>query len=90
MSAVDARTEAHIVEVIRTSRQSRTTIIATHRLSAVEHADQIIVLDEGVIVEAGTHEDLMLGRGWYYEQYLRQQAEEGSTGEEEYATEVIQ
>ena len=76
MSAVDARTEAHIVEAIRTSRKGRTTLFATHRLSAIEHADWIIVLDEGEIVESGSHEELMSNYGWYYEQYLRQQAEE--------------
>ena len=76
MSAVDARTEAHIVEAIRTSRKGRTTLFATHRLSAIEHADWIIVLDEGEIVESGSHEELMSNRKWYYEQYFRQQAEE--------------
>ncbi len=75
MSAVDARTEAHIVEAIRTLRRGRTTIIATHRLSAIAHADWIVVLDDGAIVEEGTHDDLMQRRRWYFEQYLRQQVE---------------
>jgi ATP-binding cassette, subfamily B, multidrug efflux pump len=78
MSAVDARTEAHIVEAIRTNRRERTTIIATHRLSAVEHADWILVLDDGQIVEEGTHDQLMALNGWYKAQYLRQQLEEDS------------
>jgi ATP-binding cassette subfamily B multidrug efflux pump len=77
MSAVDARTEAHIVDQIRQNRRGRTTIIVTHRLSAVEHADWIVVLDDGRIVEQGTHEDLLRLGGWYREQYERQQAEEG-------------
>jgi ATP-binding cassette subfamily B protein len=77
MSAVDARTEAHIVDQIRRNRRGRTTIIVTHRLSAVEHADWIVVLDDGRIVEQGTHEDLLRLGGWYREQYERQQAEQG-------------
>lgn len=76
MSAVDARTEAHIVDSIRREREGRTTLISTHRLSAVEHADWIVVLDEGRIVEQGTHPDLLQHGGWYFEQARRQQAEE--------------
>jgi ATP-binding cassette subfamily B multidrug efflux pump len=79
MSAVDARTEAHIVDEIRRERSGRTTFIATHRLSAVEHADWIVVLDDGRIVEQGTHAELLRLGGWYLEQYERQQAEQGAT-----------
>ncbi|PZD97655.1 multidrug ABC transporter permease/ATP-binding protein [Paenibacillus sambharensis] len=76
MSAVDARTEAEIIENIRSTRQGKTTLITTHRLSAVQHADWIIVLDEGEVIEQGTHEMLMEQGGWYREQYERQQIEE--------------
>jgi ATP-binding cassette subfamily B protein len=75
LSAVDARTEAEIIEGIRTERAGKTTIITTHRLSAVQHADWIIVLDNGRIIEAGKHEDLLELNGWYKEQYDRQQLE---------------
>lgn len=76
LSAVDAKTEAKIIENIQAERAGKTTIITTHRLSAVHHADWIVVLDDGKVIEEGTHEDLLKAKGWYNEQYLRQQIEE--------------
>ncbi|MFS0862480.1 ABC transporter ATP-binding protein [Fredinandcohnia sp. 179-A 10B2 NHS] len=76
LSAVDAKTETKIIENIRRERSGKTTIITTHRLSAVEHADWIVVLDEGQIIEEGSHEDLLALNGWYNEQFIRQQVEE--------------
>ncbi|MDF2788788.1 MAG: multidrug transporter ATP-binding protein [Neobacillus sp.] len=75
LSAVDAKTEKRIIDNIREIRKDKTTIITTHRMSAVEHADQILVLDDGKIIEAGTHEQLLTNDGWYKEQFLRQQVE---------------
>jgi len=75
LSAVDAKTEKRIIDNIRNVRKEKTTIITTHRMSAVQHADHIIVLDEGRIVEEGTHDQLLEQGGWYSEQFLRQQVE---------------
>lgn len=73
LSAVDAKTEAAIVDNIRRARLGKTTLIVTHRLSAVQHADEIIVLDNGIVTERGTHEQLLALGGWYREQWERQQ-----------------
>lgn len=73
LSAVDAKTEAKIIENIQKERAGKTTIIATHRLSGIQHAEHIIVIDNGEVVEEGTHEELVALGGWYKEQYDRQQ-----------------
>lgn len=75
MSAVDGKTEAEMIANIRRERAGKTTLIATHRLSAVAHADWILVMDEGKVVEEGTHEQLLLRGGWYKEQFEKQQIE---------------
>ncbi|MBP3952679.1 ABC transporter ATP-binding protein [Bacillus suaedae] len=75
MSAVDGKTEAKMIENIRRERAGKTTFITTHRLSAVQHADWIVVMEDGEIVEEGTHEQLLTLNGWYKEQFDRQQSE---------------
>ncbi|AJK87469.1 ABC transporter ATP-binding protein [Lysinibacillus fusiformis] len=79
LSAVDAKTEARIIENIQRERDGKTTIITTHRLSGIQHADIIIVLDDGQVVEQGTHEELLSRQGWYKEQFDRQQLEGGAS-----------
>ncbi|TCP64281.1 ATP-binding cassette subfamily B protein [Baia soyae] len=75
LSAVDAKTEHSILHELRMNRSDKTTMISAHRLSAVEEADLIIVMEDGRIVERGTHEDLMRLGGWYKEMYESQQLE---------------
>lgn len=76
LSSVDAHTEEDILEGLRTVTQGRTTIIIAHRISAVRHADEILVLDEGRIVERGVHGDLIQGGGVYAAMYERQLLED--------------
>lgn len=75
LSAVDAKTESHIIDSIRSNRHQSTTLIVAHRLSAVAHADEIIVLQDGMISERGTHDSLMAQNGWYAQQFERQSEE---------------
>lgn len=77
LSAVDAKTESAIVTNIQNQRKDKTTIIVTHRLSAIAHAEKIIVVDDGKIIEEGTHEQLLEKGGWYKEQFDLQQVEGG-------------
>ncbi|MGD7009607.1 ABC transporter ATP-binding protein [Metabacillus sp. 84] len=80
LSAVDAKTESAIIENLRRERAGKTTFITTHRLSAVEHADRILVMNSGSVIEEGTHEQLMKNDGWYKTQYERQQIEAQNEG----------
>ena len=80
LSAVDAKTENIILENLKEERKGKTTIITAHRLSAIVHADLIIVMDNGKIIERGTHDELLAQNGWYKETYSSQQLEEKLKG----------
>jgi ATP-binding cassette, subfamily B, multidrug efflux pump len=75
LSAVDTETESRILAHLRQSRGGRTTIVVSHRLSAVIDADEIIVLREGRVTEQGGHAALLAGNGWYARQWRYQQLE---------------
>jgi ATP-binding cassette subfamily B protein len=76
LSAVDARTEKEIIGNLYDYLQDKTALIITHRIFSLFHFDKIVVLDDGEIVEQGTHEDLLSRNGYYATLYTRQQDEE--------------
>lgn len=75
LSAVDARTEKSILEALQVNRFGKTTLISAHRLSAIEHADLILILQDGKVLEQGTHRELLQQDGWYAQTYRAQQLE---------------
>jgi ATP-binding cassette, subfamily B, multidrug efflux pump len=75
LSAVDTETEERILRSLREVRKGRTVLIVAHRVSSVKDADQIIVLEDGRIVERGTHDELLESAGFYSELYRMQTLE---------------
>jgi ATP-binding cassette subfamily B multidrug efflux pump len=76
LSSVDTDTEEKILRGLKDVTRGRATILVSHRCSTVRHADEIIVLREGLIVERGTHDELISHGGYYYDLYQKQLLEE--------------
>lgn len=79
LSAVDTETEEHILQNLKQLMAEKTTIIIAHRISAVKHCDEILVLDKGRIVEKGTHQTLLKNGGYYAELYAKQLEDSAAT-----------
>jgi ATP-binding cassette subfamily B protein len=75
LSAVDTNTEEQILTNLKENRKGKTTIIIAHRISTIQNADKILVLDSGIMAEYGTHEELLEKRGIYADMYEKQQLE---------------
>lgn len=65
-NALDTVNEQKIVQALNGAFENRTVVIIAHRLSTIRHADQIVVMDKGMIVEIGNHEQLMERKGFYH------------------------
>lgn len=71
-SNVDTRTEKHLQEALRRLMAGRTSFVIAHRLSTIRDADQVLVVNEGEIIERGTHENLLAAKGFYHHLYMSQ------------------
>jgi ATP-binding cassette subfamily B protein len=72
LSAVDTETEEAILANLKKASRNKTTLIVSHRVSSAIHADKVIVLDQGRVLQAGTHEELLARDGYYKELYINQ------------------
>ncbi len=86
-SSVDTRTEREIQKALEKLLRGRTSFVIAHRLSTIRHADQVLVVDAGRIVERGTHQSLLTKRGRYYDLYMSQFRRKGVTDDAEELTE---
>lgn len=82
LSAVDGSTEYQILKNLKQHQHQRTTIVIAHRLSALEAADDILVLNHGAVFERGTHSELLAQKGWYQEMHQYQQLEAALEGDD--------
>ena len=78
LSAVDTETENRILERLKQQSQNQTTLIVSHRISTIRNAEKIIVINQGEIVESGTHDSLLENKGFYYDMYQQRLSEENS------------
>jgi ATP-binding cassette subfamily B protein len=76
LSSVDAQTEAEILHGLKSILKEKTCLIISHRISAVKETDEILVLDEGKIIERGNHDELVRRGGVYAELYQQQRLSE--------------
>ncbi len=76
LSSVDTVTEEHVLEALKELMRGRTSLLISHRVSTVRHADRIVVLDHGRLVEQGTHDQLLAAGGYYADLYRKQLLEE--------------
>jgi ATP-binding cassette subfamily B protein len=72
LSAVDNETEEQILKEIKKKNQNKTTLVVSHRLSSIQHVDEIIVLENGKIIEKGTHKELIQNKKVYFDMYEQQ------------------
>jgi ATP-binding cassette subfamily B protein len=71
-SSVDTRTERKIQAALDQMLKGRTSFVIAHRLSTIRNADELLVLNQGEIIERGTHKDLLFAKGFYYNLYMSQ------------------
>ena len=83
LSAVDTETENRILERLQEKSSDQTTVIVSHRISTIRNAEKIIVIDQGEMIEEGSHESLLKNKGFYYDMYQQQLNEESNETDED-------